>query len=167
MRTFPGMTWLRRETSIDMITVGLLRSASGTHSGSISLRCAKPSSKSSLAVDRFIGHCICNAQSARARPRISLRALSSPGIAVRRTAFLQNAYVPVAPLRRALCFPKRDGRDEPGHDIVIRAAPPNVNSRDTAYTDRPEWCSRVAGTSSCRRGRAPAVRSAVRHGRRN
>ena len=38
----------------------------------------------------------------------------SPGIAVRRTASLPLAYVPVIPLRLAHCVPCRDARTSPG-----------------------------------------------------
>jgi hypothetical protein len=53
--------------------------------------------------------------------------LSSPGIAVRRTAFLQNAYVPAISLRWALrSLP--DGRD-------IRAFTPVVDGLCPAMTE--------------------------------
>jgi len=42
--------------------------------------------------------------------------LSSPGIAVRRTASLSLAYVPVISILGAQCSIHRDGRDKPGHD---------------------------------------------------
>ena len=31
--------------------------------------------------------------------------------------------VPAIPLRRAPCLPKRDARDEPGHDVVVVVVP--------------------------------------------